>query len=65
MEVSLKLREDEKDINHMNMTQDFSFISQVFRPEFESLHNNFLIPANVPFTTNAISGQQLFKIFMQ
>mgnify|MGYP006975991471 CR=1 FL=1 len=60
MEVSLKLREDDKDINHMNMTQDFSFISQVFWPEFESLHNNFLIPANVPFTTNAISGHQLF-----
>ena len=62
MEVSLKLREDDKDINHMNMTQDFSFISQVFQPKFESLHNNFLIPANVPFTTNAIAGHQLFKV---
>ena len=30
MEVSLKLREDDTDINHMNMTQDFSFISQYF-----------------------------------
>ena len=65
MEVSLKLRADDKDINHLNMTQNFSFISQVFQPKFESLHNNFLIPANVPFTTNAISGHQLLKVFMQ
>ena len=64
MEGSLKLWADDIDINHLNMTQDFSFFSQVFRPEFESLHNNFLIPANVPFTTNRISGHQLLKIFM-
>ena len=43
MEVSLKLWADDKDINLLNMTQDFSFISQVFQPKFETLHNNFLM----------------------